>query len=269
MRPMPDPAIKKLSTGFYSILRAIGFVQFIIGLPGLYFALAADAVNGLEVATLFILATGGAVLAFGRRGVVVDRTAGTLTHWWGVAIPFVRTVHPLAAIVHVRLLKQIVHTGKGARVLFPIMVKRRDIGDVKLWETTNDYDRARQQAEALAKILGVDLHDETAGEAAVREARFLDESLSRRHHRLGIPAPYPQPPPGVVARLRYGGARGTTVIEMPATGFRGAYLTAILAVLGFPLLVVLGVALPYWDAVGEPLRQGALPPLPLTSRAAP
>ena len=124
---MPDPAIRKLSSGFHSILRALGFVQLVVGLPGLYFALAPEAVNGLEVATLFILAVGGATLAFGRRGVIVDTTAGTLTHWWGLAIPFVQTVHPLAAIMHVRLLKQIIHTGKGARVLFPIMVKLKDI----------------------------------------------------------------------------------------------------------------------------------------------
>ena len=239
---MPDPAIRKLSSGFHSILRAVGLIQLVFGLSGLYFALASEAVNGLEAATFFILAVGGATLALGRRGVIVDTTAGTLTHWWGLAVPFARTVHPLAAIMHVRLLKQIIQTGKGARVLFPIMLKRKDIGDVKLWETSNNYDKARQQAEALAKMLGVDLHDESAGEAAIREGRFLDESLSQRYRRLGIPAPYPPPPPGAVARLRYGGARGTTVIEMPASGFRGAYLAAILAVLGFVLLVPVGVA---------------------------
>lgn len=247
---MTGPAATRISYGPNGLVRFLGFTQLIGGLGGLFEALTRDQINPSELALLGVMIMAGAPLAFWRVGLVVDRGAGTLTKWWGVLVPFSRQVQPLAAITHVRLTKQLRHTSKGTQVTFPVMLMRKDIGEVRLWDAFS-YARARQRAEALAKLLSVDLHDESSGEPVVRESRFLDEPLVDRYRRLGTLAPFREPPPGAAARIL--SRSPALAIEIPAAGFRWSHL-AVPVVLVWFLLALVGGG--YLAGVADPQHSG-------------
>lgn len=229
---------RRMSLGFSPMLRVCGIGVFFFSACLLYFLPAEELAQGAIGIFIGIFAVGGAFASMWRRGVVVDERGATLTSWSGLLAPMSRASYPLASLRHVRMTKRIVQTGKGPRILYPVLIARHEADDVELWETMMDYARARRQAETLAKLVPLDFHDETSGETVVREAKYLDEPLAQRYRRLRLPAPLPKPPAGAVARLHPRDIHGETLIEVPRTGMRGRYLAFALFAMFAPLLLI-------------------------------
>lgn len=133
------------------------------------------------VGALFMVV--GLALAFGRRGLVVEPRAGTLTRWWGFLVPFRSQSWSLAEVRHVRLSREVRRSNKSSYVCFPVrVVLRTDSLEI---EAPRDADAGRAKAEELAKALGAALRDESGGGTVEREAGTLDESLRERWRRTG------------------------------------------------------------------------------------
>jgi len=235
---MHDQSVRKLSIPpFAAVLRWPSLVIFLVLIPLLYYSLFPEPADLLllSILGLIIIITG--MMAFSRGGLLVDDIKGTLTKWWGLFIPLKRSTYLLSEISHVRLTKNVVMTGKGARVTYPVTLARKGSGEVLIVEEY-DYTGGRRKAEGIARFLNRDLHDETTGEVVVRESQYLDEPVAQRHRRLGLPAPFRQPPPGASVRIRSTEAGAPLVIEIPATGFRLTHLGLLLVVILFPLLII-------------------------------
>jgi hypothetical protein len=232
-------AVRKMSLGLSPLIRVAAGIVAILTVSLMVFLPGEELAKGPLAIFLGVFAVGGLVAATLRRGLVVDEQAGTAVVWSGLIVPMLRTRYPLASITHARLIKKIVQTGKGPRVLYPVLLARKEGDEIQLWETM-DYTSSRLQAERLAKVVRRDLHDESSGETIVREEKYLDEPLARRHQRLRLAAPRPHPPQNAVAKVRPGASGGAVVIDVPGTGFRVAYLgLALLYLLPALLLVML------------------------------
>jgi hypothetical protein len=230
-------AIRKMSLGLSPLIRVAAGITLILTLSLIAFLPGEELAKGPLAIVLGIFAAGSFIAAALRRGLVVEEQAGTVVVWSGLIAPMVKQRYPLASITHVRLIKKIVQTGKGPRVLYPVLLALQYGDGIQLWETM-DYTPARTHAERLAKVVRRDLHDESSGETAVREEKYLDEPLARRYQRLRLAAPRPRPPQNAVAKVRPGGSGGAIVIDVPGTGFRVAYLGLALLYLLPALLLV-------------------------------
>ena len=95
---------------------------------------------------------------------------------------------------------------------------------------------ARNQAEQVAKTLGLPLADRSGSEEIVREAAYLDESLRQRRRRTGeAPSEIPEMPQGAKTQFRREGEE--MVLEIPSAGFTPDALAYLL-----PAVVVPAVA---------------------------
>lgn len=226
---MSGTGVRKRVRGLGTAIEAIGWVILLGAAALLYFILRSVGTSSLSDPKLWdllggvgMLAAIGAGMALWRRGLTVDESAGTVTQWWGFGFPIGRKAYRRATIARVGLVKQIVNTSKGPRIEYWVRLVGMH-GEYPPLDRYIIWDHARRDAEAYAKLLRLDLRDESSGEAVVRDAAHLDESLARRHRRLGIPAPVVPQPQGAVARLRYGGAGQTLVIEIPEAELRPSH----------------------------------------------
>jgi hypothetical protein len=90
-------------------------------------------------------------------------------------------------------------------------------GALQVWEA-DDLDKARNQAEGIAKAIGFPLADRTGAEEIVREAGHLDESLRERRHCKGEGInELPPMPHGMKTQVRMEGRE--LALEIPPAGW--------------------------------------------------
>ncbi len=179
-----------------------------------------------------IFATVGAILVFGRYGIVIDRNARQVTTWYGLLVPMKSTQHPLGVIDEVRITKEIRRSDKSTRTVYPVRLAG-GAQPIDINETT-DYGDSRQLAEQLATFLDLPVVDRSSGQAVRREAAELDLSLRDRIAQKGEPITWPEPPTGM--RSSYEVIDDAVRIHIPAPG-----LTAVHGLVMLGGLVPVGV----------------------------
>lgn len=221
-----------------------GGVLSIFGLPFLAAGLAIICLGVLNLGeeglpVLFAVPFGavfagiGAAFAFGRAGLVLDRAAGTATHWWGLLVPFSSTTVPLVSIRGVLIHREERRSKDSSYTVYPVRLDSSK--DRILVREFQDYMAARRCAEEAAKFLNLGIRDVSTGTAVEREAGTLDESLRDQARRTGRVAETPPPPEG--CRVSYDVSGDEVTFDLPKIGFRGGHWAVLtLALLGSLLL---------------------------------
>lgn len=184
-----------------------------------------------------VFATVGAALVLGRAGKTFDRRSGTVTTWWGLLVPFKTTTRPLAEFASVSISKEIRRSKNSTYTVYPVRLASEKGKDVNI-EEPRDMGKARQAAEEVAKFLDLRLVDSSMGQAVVREADELDESLRERAQRTGERPDMPEPPPD--CRSTHSVVGDTLVFDLPPSGFRVGHYVMMGVGLIFPLFAIGG-----------------------------
>jgi len=185
-----------------------------------------------------VFATVGAALVFGRSGTILDRRGGSVTTWWGLLVPFRRTVRPLADFQSVVIAREVRRSKNSTYTVYPVRLTAQGTPHVEVQEPRDEH-AARSVGEELARFLGVRLVDHSMGATVVREADQLDESLRDRVQRGGERLDVGEPPPD--ARSRRSVAGDALVFELPPTGFKAGHIIAMVVGLIIPAGVFSGI----------------------------
>lgn len=201
----------------------------------------------LAVFALPFLAIGWGMLLW-RVHVVVDLAAGTVTRRSGVgplAATHSRRLAQQRAVVHE---KRIIRGNRSSRTVWPVLLESGSSSGFDLF-FCRDRQRARQTAEAVAKLLELAVVDRTDGTERRREADELDLSLRDRRARREEPLELAPPPTDLRSDLRVDG--DAIVVEIPPFGFTPFHLLAMVLATGPLAMVTVFVSLP--DDTPEPV----------------
>lgn len=171
----------------------------------------------------------GLVWLLQGRGAIVDRSAGTLTAWWGLvrpAWPLRSATTRLGAVTHVSVGARTEGSRGQRTTVFPVRIEP-SAGEV--WAPER-YEVARASAERIARQLGTSLHDESSGVLVVREAATLDEPLRARVRREGA---LPPAPPAVPARFAVETEGDETLCALPPRGVGYEAVLGLLTGVGY------------------------------------
>ncbi len=203
-------------------LTVFGMPFFLVGL--LLFALALGIIpahmeGGAELPVLFISLFGtpfflvGALLVFGRSGLTIDKSRGSISRWWGLLVPMRSEETPLGLV-------QAVHLGydpgdSDSPATYPVELVLDGARAPIAVQSGTGYPQMRALAERLAALIGKPCEDTSTGQRVVRDPKRLDESLRDRVRRLGEKlSSVPSPPSTLRTRVTQ---RGTAVtLEIPA-----------------------------------------------------
>jgi hypothetical protein len=206
----------------------------------------------------------GAALVLGRGGIIFEKTARTVTTWWGLLFPFKSTVRNLSEFVAVTISREERRSKNGTYIVYPIRLKAKAGKDVDI-DTSQNEQAARQTAEEVAKFIDFGIVDSSSGERVERDAGKLDESLrermARKHQEVSIDAP----PQGM--RSTYSAEGDRVTFEIPPPGFNFASLLPIGCMGAFALWVFYGAltsatsTFPRWAVIAVILGIFVLVPL--------
>ena len=204
------------------------------------------AILGILVSMAMVL--GGGWIWLGRRGLELDADSRTYRQWYGLLTLSRQTTGSLDEFDKVAVDREVrTSSGKGreqTRTVYPI----RLVGPAKRLDIEEYLDRtaAREEAEQVAKALGLALADRAGPEEIVCEAAHLDESLRQRRWRTGEGlGEIPHVPEGMKTEFRR--EDDQIVLEIPAGGVtRGALRFLLRSVLALTIayLLILCVMLP-------------------------
>ena len=162
--------------------RSGGGWLMVFGLPflaaGLFMLLTALQISGVpmdeDISPLFLFILGllfsaaGMGLIFGRSGVIVDRTAMTVTKWWGLMVPMKATRYNLASFDRITVGKEVRRDSNSEKLVFPVcLAGSRGVKDIE-YAAPTDYPSAQRISEELARFLGRDIEDMTSGRTVRR-----------------------------------------------------------------------------------------------------
>ncbi len=194
----------------------------------------------------------GGVLVFGRTGTVLDRRARIVTSWWGLLVPFKKTTRSLNDFQAVTVSHEIRQSKNSTYSVYPVRLEG-DTDKLNI-EEPRDYQQARCRAEEIAKFIGFGIVDRSSGEAVVRDADVLDQSLRDRSRRADETISMPPMPVGCRVETS-NNSNGETVFSLPSPGFKPIH--------AIPLVIGFG-----WAAMGcifvMPIfLRGGTPPFPM------
>ncbi|MGD0092651.1 MAG: hypothetical protein ABSE73_22290 [Planctomycetota bacterium] len=210
-----------LATGPATVFAALtGHVKTDGGQPGgvglaIFWALA-----GL------FFACSGAAFAFGRRGVVFDKSKQTVKRWYGLLIPMWSRVHEIKQFREVSVSKEVLanQDHNSSNFIYPVRLTGPNAGPLDLWQT-RDERQALKQAEEVALFINLHMANGLGGVTVRREAGTVDEPLRERLKRLGQGADIPPPPLGLRTEFS---ARGNAVLfTIPPPGFKTGDLVSM------------------------------------------
>lgn len=176
-----------------------------------------------------VFAAVGAVLVFGRSGVIVDRGRGSITQWHGLLVPMKRSVYLLDSVRQVEMAYTSGDSDTAAT--WPISLSGEGIVKPISILQPASFIEARQAAEELSRFLQKPLMDSSAGERVVRDPGHLDESYRDRLRRSGeAVATLPPEPPGKRSQLER--TADGFILYIPAAPVGGVRFLSLI----FPLL---------------------------------
>ena len=157
-------------------------------------------VSALIVLFGSVFAAVGAVLVFGRGGIILDRGRGRIVRWWGLLVPMRRVEHRLDAIRQVEM--DFSSGDKDSADTWPIRLAGEGVPKPITVAQPTAFSEARRVAEELARFLQKPLVDSSTGERVTRDPGHLDESWRDRVRRTQeAAAPMPPQPPGMRTRI--------------------------------------------------------------------
>ena len=184
----------------------------------------------------------GAALVFGRAGTILDRRARTVTSWWGLLVPFKKAVRSLNDFQAVTITHEIRRSKNSTYSVYPVRLEG-DTNKLNI-EEPHDYQQARGRAEEIAKFIGFGIVDRSTGEAVVRDADALDESLRARARRTGEQPAMPAPPTGCRIIMHQAGQE--TVFEIPARANSAMILVPMTVIAVVFAIAFFGFFLPFF-----------------------
>ncbi len=163
-----------------------------------------------------IFMTVGIAFIFGRNGIIINMREGMIQTWWGLLVPVSRKEYRIAEFDRVTIKREVRRSKNSSYTVFPVHIEGEGNTKVK-FEEPQDFTRARNLAEEIAKFVRLPVHDSTSGSLAVRDADHLDESLREQVQRTGEKIALPQTPDNLKSTIT---PRGSSVtIEIPPSGF--------------------------------------------------
>lgn len=134
----------------------------------------------------------GALLAFGRLGVTLDRASGTFTTWRWFFMPWESEPRKLSEFTAVQLTRERQGSGRNACIVYPVRICRSsaDRADIVTLKQPRTYREGRTLAEQVARYVELPLADRTAGET-VRQPDELDQSVAQRLQRAEARVAWP------------------------------------------------------------------------------
>ncbi|MFW6163345.1 MAG: hypothetical protein ACODAJ_11300, partial [Planctomycetota bacterium] len=197
-----------------------------------------------------VFALVGAGLVLGRAGKRLDRRAGTVTTWWGLAVPFHRKEMPLSDFDKVRITREVRRSKNSTYTVYPVRLHGGGDAKVKI-EEPRDQSKARGLGEEVAKFLTLPLHDRSMGKTVTRQPEELDESLRDRAERTGERLDVGEPPPDLRSTQTVVG--DTLTFEIPPPGFRAMLLIPIVIGVGIAVFVSVVFLVPILREADMPL----------------
>lgn len=233
--PEADPDLFETKSGG-GCLSLFGLPFLLIGLGAVAASVAGAIGDSSGLPLLFgvpfglIFATVGGSLVFGRAGLRIDRKAGTIEKWWGLLKPMRSKRYALAEVDCVGLFRELRRSKNSTYTVFPVRIALASGAkvDVSAGQVRN---KARAEAEALAKFARRPLEDHSEGATTRRGYEELDLSIRDRFRAGSLPGDIPEVPKGLVSRIQFDGAR--LEIEIPPSGFSLPVAIVALALLAF------------------------------------
>ncbi|MCZ7649096.1 MAG: hypothetical protein M5U26_28220 [Planctomycetota bacterium] len=180
----------------------------------------------------------GAAFMFGRYGLILNRRERTAATWWGLLIPFKTTVHQLGDDALVTISRETRRNKNSTYTVFPVRIAFS--GTKVDVEEPQNFERARTEAERVAKFMDLGLADRSGGVEILREKGTLDESLRERLRREGTALQPPQRPENCRVEERVEGDEAVFDLpkpEVPPVAFLAAGCGLIVA---FGIMGVVG-----------------------------
>ena len=191
-------------------------------------------VSALIVLFGSVFAAVGAVLVFGRGGIILDRGRGRIVRWWGLLVPMRRVEHRLDAIRQVEM--DFSSGDKDSADTWPIRLAGEGVPKPITVAQPTAFSEARRVAEELARFLHKPLVDSSTGERMTRDAEHLDESWRDRARRTQeAAAPMPPEPPGMRTRIER--TDGGYVFHIPGPPLYWFHYLPVLFPVGFAAAV--------------------------------
>ena len=191
-------------------------------------------VSALIVLFGSVFAAVGAVLVFGRGGIILDRGRGRIVRWWGLLVPMRRMEHRLDAIRQVEM--DFSSGDKDSADTWPIRLAGEGVPKPITVAQPTAFSEARRVAEELARFLQKPLVDSSTGERVTRDPGHLDESWRDRVRRTQeAAAPMPPEPPGMRTRIER--TDGGYVFHIPGPPLYWFHYLPVLFPVGFAAAV--------------------------------
>jgi hypothetical protein len=130
-----------------------------------------------------IFAAVGAALVFGRTGIILDRSTGSIIQWYGLLVPMKRKEHLLDSVAQVEM--NFFSGDSDSAPTWPVTLSGNAIAKPISVLRPTSFAEARQLAEELARFLRKPLVDSSTGERIIRDYEYLDESYRDRIKRTG------------------------------------------------------------------------------------
>lgn len=145
------------------VLLAVGWMVMLLGVSALlqlqHRMPTVGYVVVLGVAALFF--TGGVALALGRRGIVIDRDARTLTKWWGPGRPLWRRAYGLEPITRITVGWVRGADDRDRGDFFPVVLRGEECEPIVV-AMPHEADESRALAAAVGELLRIPVQDHSA-----------------------------------------------------------------------------------------------------------
>lgn len=161
-----------------------------------------------------VFATVGALLVFGRSGIILDRGRGRIVQWYGLLVPMKREECLLDAVDQVEM---DFSRGDGdSPATWPVRLSGQSIAKPLSVLQPTSFAEARQSAEELSRFLQKPLVDSSTGEVITRDPDHLNESYRNRVRRTGEAIRF-LPPEPANPRSRMEQTGEGLIIQIPAS----------------------------------------------------
>ena len=238
MRVTRETQQKLILTGGGGTWIVAGCLVSIIAFGAICFILAdfdniAENSDGLKVAGCFLI--GGLLMILCRMQVEFTRDTCRLKKWWGlwpgVTLWQMTTSH--SGMNRIEIGRIIQQRGQVRCPAFPVILAGGP-ENIKI-DLSRYYTESRQVAEAIARFMGMPLHDMSEGTLVIRQPGCLNESLAERASHKGQQPVLPNPPEKMISSTEDDGQ--TLAILVPEIGYTNFHKTTLAGAISLFLIL--------------------------------
>jgi hypothetical protein len=226
------------------IVGLMGTIAFMVGVGML--AIAVKEKKHVLFIPTFLFGTPGFFMMLGRLGTKIDIQHEQVIRWFGVLVPMFKTVYTMDDFEYVGVTRA--SSGQNnSQIVYPVFIRRKESeaekerdDDVREalahfrnlnFQINRYYLSSRSLAESIARMLGMEFHDDSSGEMIIRTPDEFDETLRDRLIKRGVPEELPTAPEKTRVRVLTDG--NSMTFEFPAPGFQAVHMLVMVMSLGF------------------------------------